>query len=101
MQRTPDPIAREAKAIVALAFRNGPIEDLHAGYPCPTCSEEPDYSRISDSEMKTIMKCAVNRMYSLLRLKNSKPVDFENLMTFGSLFTRHWDDPEELSILEF
>ena len=78
MQRTPDPIAREAKAIVALAFRNGPIENLHAGYPCPTCSEEPDYSRISDSEMKTIMKCAVNRMYSLLRLKNRKPADFEN-----------------------
>ena len=47
------------------------------------------------------MKCAVNRMYSLLRLKNRKPPDFENLMTFGSLFTRRWDDPEELSILEF
>jgi len=31
-------IAREAKAIVALAFRNGPIEDLHAGPPCPTCT---------------------------------------------------------------
>jgi len=24
-------IADEAKALVALAFRNGPIEDLHAG----------------------------------------------------------------------
>ena len=24
-------IAAEAKALVALAFRNGPIEDLHAG----------------------------------------------------------------------
>jgi len=28
-------LAREAKAIVALAFRNGPIESLHAGTPCP------------------------------------------------------------------
>jgi hypothetical protein len=27
-------LAREAKAIVVLAFRNGPIEDLHAGKPC-------------------------------------------------------------------
>lgn len=26
-------LAREAKAIVALAFRNGPIEDIHAGRP--------------------------------------------------------------------
>ena len=32
-----DPVlALEAKMIVALEFRNGPIEDLHAGKPCPT-----------------------------------------------------------------
>ena len=48
-----DPVlALEAKMIVALAFRNGPIEDLHAGKPCPTCSADSGYSRISDEEMK-------------------------------------------------
>lgn len=26
----------EAKALVVLAFRNGPIEDVHAGKTCPT-----------------------------------------------------------------
>ena len=33
MTRTPEQrdLVREAKAIVALAFRNGPIEDLHSG----------------------------------------------------------------------
>jgi len=31
-------LAREVKALVALAFRNGPIEELHAGSPCPACS---------------------------------------------------------------
>ena len=30
-------LVREAKAIVAPAFRNGPIEDLHAGKPCTAC----------------------------------------------------------------
>ena len=30
-------LAAEAKSIVALAFRNGPIEDVHAGKECPTC----------------------------------------------------------------
>jgi hypothetical protein len=36
-----DPVlALEAKMIVALAFRNGPIEALHAGKPCPTCSAD-------------------------------------------------------------
>jgi hypothetical protein len=31
-------LIREAKAIVVLAFRNGPIEDVHAGKTCPTCN---------------------------------------------------------------
>jgi hypothetical protein len=32
MKKKLDPeLAVEAKALVALAFRNGPIEDLHAG----------------------------------------------------------------------
>jgi len=41
-------IAREAKAIVALAFRNGPIEQIHAGRSCPTCAarwDEPEMPR--------------------------------------------------------
>ena len=37
-------LAREAKALVALAFRNGSIEDLHAGRSCPTCSGNADIS---------------------------------------------------------
>lgn len=96
-----DQLASEARALVALAFRNGPIEDVHAGFPCPTCAGESRYSRISDSEMRTIMKTAVNRMYTLLLCKATKPAEFEALMRYGSLFTRQWDDPEELSFLEF
>jgi hypothetical protein len=34
-------LAAQAKAIVALAFRNGPIEELHAGKLCSTCSGQP------------------------------------------------------------
>src|SRR5689334_17466824 len=39
MTRSPEQreLVREAKAIVALAFRNGPIEDVHSGKDCPTC----------------------------------------------------------------
>jgi hypothetical protein len=59
-------IAREAKAIVALAFRNGPIEDVHAGKVCPACCGSPDYSRITEDEMKAVMKSAVNAVYKLL-----------------------------------
>ena len=96
-----DQLASEAKAIVALAFRNGPIENVHAGIPCPTCEGETRYSRISQSEMKTIMKSAVNRIYTLLLFKATNPAEFEALMRYGSLFTRQWDDPEELAFLDF
>ena len=96
-----DQLASEAKAIVALAFRNGPIENVHAGILCPTCEGEARYSRISQSEMKTIMKTAVNRMYTLLLFKTTNPAEFEALMRYGSLFTRQWDDPEELGFLDF
>jgi hypothetical protein len=42
---TLDPeLAAEAKSIVALAFRNGPIEDIHAGKNCPACSGKSEYS---------------------------------------------------------
>ena len=52
-------LAREAKALVALAFRNGPIESVHAGKLCPTCNGAPEYSGITDDEMKAIIKSAV------------------------------------------
>jgi hypothetical protein len=51
-------LAREAKAIVALAFRNGPIENINSGRHCPNCADQPGYPRMTD-EMKLIMKTAV------------------------------------------
>jgi hypothetical protein len=59
-------LAVEAKALVALAFRNGPIEDLHAGRPCTVCSGNREISHITDEEIKAIMKSAVNTIYRLV-----------------------------------
>jgi len=87
-------LVREAKAIVALAFRNGPIEDLHAGKPCPACEGKAGYSRISDAEMKVIMKNAVNHVYKLLRLKAHDPDNYERQIAYGERCTLSWDDPE-------
>lgn len=89
-------LAREAKAIVALAFRNGPIEDIHAGRLCPTCAGQPGYSHITDEEMKAIMKNAVNRVYSLLCLKSDDPGRYESQIDFGSRYTARWDEPDIL-----
>ena len=86
-------LAAEAKAIVALAFRNGPIEDIHAGKPCPTCSRDASYSRISDAEMKLIMKNAVDRVYSLLWMKQNKPMVYAVSLELGRRNSTKWDDP--------
>ncbi len=47
-------LAREVKALVAMAFRNGPIENVHAGKTCPTCQGKPEYSHITPAEMREI-----------------------------------------------
>jgi hypothetical protein len=88
-------LAREAKAIVALAFRNGPIESVHAGKLCATCSAGPEYSRITDDEMRAIMKSAVDRVYALLRLKNDDPDGYARQIAFGARYVTKWDEPEE------
>jgi hypothetical protein len=90
---TNEQLVREAKAIVALAFRNGPIENVHAGKLCPTCAGQSGYSRISDAEMKIIMKNAVDHVYDLLWLKIYDPVKYASQIDFGNQYTTRWDDP--------
>ena len=93
MMLDPD-LAEEAKALVALAFRNGPIEDLHAGRPCAVCSGNQEISHISDEEMKAIMKSAVNNLYRLLWQRDYDPMAYQENLALGRRDTLHWDDPE-------
>ncbi len=86
--------AREAKAIVVIAFRNGPIEDVHAGKTCPTCVGNPEYSHITDVEMKNIMKNAVDHVYALLMLRDSNPDAYAANIMHGLSHAGRWDDPE-------
>ena len=95
MKMTLDPeLAVEAKALVALAFRNGPIEDLHAGRPCTVCSGNREISHITDDDMKAIMKSAVDAIYRLLWLRDSDPAAYNEKLALGRRFTLRWDDPE-------
>ena len=59
-------LATEVKNLVAMTFRNGPIEDVHYGKECPLCAGKPEYSHITQDEMKKIMKQAVDKLYGLL-----------------------------------
>jgi hypothetical protein len=93
-------LARDTKAIVALAFRNGPIESLHAGESCPVCAGKSGYSKISDSDMAWIMTNAVNHLYSLLRLKAENPAKYASEVQFGERYTAGWDQPIGLEDLD-
>jgi hypothetical protein len=95
MKMTLDPdLASEAKALVALAFRNGPIEDLHAGRSCPACSGKAEISHISDEEMRRLMKSAVDALYRLLWQREYDPAHYSENLALGRRYTSRWDDPE-------
>lgn len=87
-------LAAQAKAIVALAFRNGPIEELHAGKLCPTCLGQPEFSHISAEEIKIVMKSAVDTVYRLLWQREFEPEKYQRNIVFGLRYTANWDDPE-------
>jgi hypothetical protein len=74
-------LAREAKAIVALAFRNGPVEDVHAS------------GRVTDDEMKAVMQHAVDWVALLLHLRERDDANYHRLVEWGSRYTGDWDDP--------
>ena len=87
-------LAVEAKAMVALAFRNGPIEDFHGGKPCAACAGRQDVSRISNDEIKAIMKSAVDTLYRLLWQRENDSVAYLRNLELGERYTKQWDDPE-------
>lgn len=74
-------------------FRNGPIEDVHAGKNCPTCHGDSQFSDITQAEMRRIMKAAVDRLYTSLLLKEHDQVKYEELLKLGERYTARWDEP--------
>jgi hypothetical protein len=81
----------EANALVALAFRNGPIEDLHAGKRSDLL-ENPELSRITDHEMKRIMLAACECLERLLRLRHDDPRAYNRKIIKANLdYCGKWD----------
>ncbi len=81
----------EANAIVAIAFRNGPIEDLHAGKWSELLSNL-ELSRITDDEMKTLMVNASEQVAKLLKLKEVAPQEYyRQMLSFNRMYCRRWE----------
>jgi hypothetical protein len=99
-----------AKAITAICVRNGYLEDLHSGIT--PSSKAGDYSdvkvvtpygeipweklsRISDEEMKRLMKGIVNQIYTFL-CRQSDPEFLDSFVAMGSRYSARWDEPEAI-----
>src|SRR5947209_309337 len=97
-----------AKSIAALCVRNTFLEELHSG-TAPS-SKSGDYSdvkvvtpygeipwqqvsRISDEEMKHLMKDIANRIYTFL-CRQEEPAFLEAFLTLGNRHAARWDEPE-------
>ena len=81
----------EANAIVAQAFRNGPIEDLHAGKSSELLSN-PELSRITDEEMKAMMINACEQVAKLLEMKETDPeAYYRQMLSYNHMYCRRWN----------
>jgi len=72
-----------SKAITHYIFRNGPIEDMHAG------------GQLSENDMKTLNKYMVNRIAGLLTtIADNNWLNLELLLSYYGLFGTEWDKAE-------
>ena len=74
-------IREEANALACCAFRNGYIEELHAGKHSALL-ETPGLSRITDAEMKKLMIGASAKLAELLAMKEKDPEKYWKQMIF-------------------
>jgi hypothetical protein len=99
-----------AKAITVLCVRNTFLEDLHSG--TTPASKTGDYSdvkvvtpygeipwqqlsRISDDEMKRLMKEIVNRVYTFL-CRQDESAFTRAFMELGNRYAVRWDEPDRV-----
>jgi hypothetical protein len=80
----------QANALTAYAFRNGFLEELHAGRDSPLL-DDPRLSRITDDEMKRLMIEACEKLAEMLRLKENDPAGYDAFIrSYHRMFCRKW-----------
>ncbi len=100
--------AELAKILTVMCVRNTKIEDIHAGiYPATKTGDYSDVrvidangnefswsksSRISDAEMKMLMKGIVDRLYTFM-MQGDDP-RFYSILKHYSYFAVKWDEPK-------
>lgn len=89
--KNPLNVREEANALTCCAFRNGYIEELHAGKHSALL-ETPGLSRITDAEMKKLMVGASAKLAELLAMKEIDPVEYwRQMVYFNENFCGRWE----------
>jgi hypothetical protein len=84
-------IRDEANAITAYAFRNGFLEDLHAGEHSELV-ESNRYGRITDDEMKKLMIEASSKVAELLQMARDDPDGYRDyIRRYYWMYCRKWE----------
>jgi len=84
-------IREEANALTCCAFRNGYLEELHAGKHSELL-EKPGISRITDAEMKKLMITASAKLAELLTMKENDPIEYwRQILFFHQNYCRQWE----------
>lgn len=82
---------QEANALTAIAFRNGYLEDLHAGVPTPLL-DDPDNLRITNTEMKRLMVESSRKLYEMLCKREDDPERYAAEIAYvHRRLTHRWD----------
>jgi hypothetical protein len=91
IMKNPLTIREEANALTCCAFRNGYLENLHAGKHSRLL-EQPGLSRITDAEMKKLMIEASAKLAELLAMKEANRGEYwRQLQYFNQHFCGHWE----------
>ena len=89
--RVASPFAMRRTGLLRLPFRNGPIENLHAGKSSPLTAD-PSLSRITDDEMKELMVNASEVLAAVLALRDSDPDKYRRfIQDYALKYCRRWN----------
>jgi hypothetical protein len=83
-------IREEANAITVWAFRNGYIEELHAGKHSELL-ETPGLSRITNDEMKKLNIGISSKIAEILTLRDTNPTEYWKKIAFFHRYCANWE----------
>ncbi|HYE21800.1 MAG TPA: hypothetical protein VEA69_25395 [Tepidisphaeraceae bacterium] len=81
----------EANALVAMAVRNGPLENLHAGRSSPLLDDDT-LSRLTDDDVRTIMVFATRTVAMMLWMRDEAPEVYQRYVrAYAARYCRSWE----------